>query len=78
MTVQRELLAAARRDVEQKIRAVEEWNNLRLENAHRVEMYAYGHSKRAVFKEIHDPESQLCLWSKDCFLYADDKSFRKF
>jgi hypothetical protein len=34
-----------KRNLEEKIRAVEERNNLLLENAARIEMYAYMHSK---------------------------------
>ena len=34
-----------KRHLEEKIRAVEERNNLLLENAARIEMYAYMHSK---------------------------------
>jgi hypothetical protein len=64
MTVQRELLAAARRDVEQKIRALEEWNNLLLENVKRVEMYSYGQSKK-VLKKLPNSGSQLSLWSEN-------------
>jgi len=63
MTIQRELVAAERREVEQKIKALEDWNNLRLENAKRVQMYPYGAKK--VLKEMHNPESQLSLWSED-------------
>ena len=66
MMVQRDvtLLAAERRDVEQKIRAAEEWNNLLLENAKRVEMYSYGHSKN-VLKDMPNSASQLSLWSEN-------------
>ena len=63
MMVQRDvtLLAAERRDVEQKIRAAEEWNNLLLENAKRVELYSYRQSKR-LLKELPNSGSQLSLW----------------
>jgi hypothetical protein len=63
MMLQRDvtLLEAERRDVEQKIRAAEEWNNLLLENAKRVEMYSYGQSKR-LLKEMPNSGSQLSLW----------------
>ena len=66
MKVQRDvtLLAAEQRDVEQKIRALEEWNNLLLENAKRVEMYSYGQSKR-LLKEMPNSGSQLLLWSEN-------------
>jgi hypothetical protein len=66
MTAQREvrLLAAEREEVDQKIRAVEEWNNLLLENAKRVEMNSYGQTKEAL-KEMPNSGAQLSLWSDD-------------
>jgi hypothetical protein len=66
MTVQRDvrLLAAERREIEQKIRAVEEWSNL-IENANRVG-YSYGHSKKR-FKE-NPTGSQLSLWPENDLL----------
>ena len=64
MTVQRALLAAQSREVEQKIKALEEWNNLLLENAKRVEMYSYEQSKK-VLKKLPNSGSQLSLWSEN-------------
>ena len=66
MTVQRDvrLLAAERQEVEQKIKAVEEWNNLLLENAKRTEMYSYGRSN-TVLKEMPNSGSQLSLWPEN-------------
>ena len=64
MTVQRALLAAQSREVEQKIRALEEWNNLLLERAKRVELYSYGQSKR-LLKEMPNSGSQLSLWTEN-------------
>jgi hypothetical protein len=64
MTVQRVLLAAQSREVEQKIRALEEWNNLLLENAKRVEMYSYAQSKK-LLKKLPNSGSQLSLWSEN-------------
>jgi len=63
MTVQRgvRLPQAQRREVEEKIRAVEAWNDLLLENATRIDMYSYGQSKR-VLKEMLNSGSQLSLW----------------
>ena len=65
MTIQRDfrLLAAERRDVEQKIRALEEWNNLLLEKAKREQMYSYRQAND-VLKET-PTESQLSLWSEN-------------
>jgi len=66
MTVQRgvRLPQAQRREVEEKIRAVEAWNDLLLENATRIDMYSYGQSKR-VLKEMLNSGSQLSLWSEN-------------
>jgi hypothetical protein len=66
MMVQRDLTLSAtqRGQVEQKIRALEEWNNLFLENAKRVEMYSYGHSKK-LLKKLPNSGSQLSLWSEN-------------
>ena len=51
-----------RRKVEEKIRAVEEWNNLLLENAARMDMGPYMQSKaQAVLKEMLNSGSQLPL-----------------
>jgi hypothetical protein len=42
-----------RREVDEKIRAVEEWNNLLLEHAARMNMRSYTRSKsQAGFKEM--------------------------
>ncbi|MGN6732391.1 MAG: hypothetical protein ACTHMB_10535 [Candidatus Binatia bacterium] len=69
MTVQRDvrIFAAERGEVEQKIRAVEEWNNLLLENAKRAEMYSYGQSKK-LLKEMPNSGSQLSLWPENDLL----------
>jgi hypothetical protein len=66
MTIQRgvRLPQAQRREVEEKIRAVEAWNDLLLENATRIDMYSYGQSKR-VLKEMLNSGSQLSLWSEN-------------
>jgi hypothetical protein len=66
MTVQRDvrLSAVQRREVEERIRAVEAWNDLLLENAARIDMYSYGQSKR-VLKEMPNSGSQLSLWSEN-------------
>lgn len=69
MTVQREVVVKAvlepmaeRRDVEEKIRAVEEWNNLLLENAARSDMDSYMQQKsQRTSKEMPSSESQLSL-----------------
>jgi hypothetical protein len=53
---------AQRRNVEEKIRAVEEWNNLLLENAARMAMRPYTQSKaQTVLKEMVNSGSQLSL-----------------
>jgi len=66
MTVERDVIvrAAERRGLEQKIRAVEEWNNLLLESAKRGEMYSYAQSKN-VLKEMLNSGSQLSLWPEN-------------
>jgi hypothetical protein len=65
MTAQRDvrLSAVQRREVEEKIRAAEAWNNLLLENATRIDMFCYGQSKTVV-KEMPNSGSQLSLWSE--------------
>jgi|SoiMethySBSTD1v2_1073268.scaffolds.fasta_scaffold1812924_2 hypothetical protein len=74
MKVQRDvtLLAAEGRDVEQKIKAVEEWNNLLLEKAKRVELYSYWHSKKCLKKCPIRDRSFLYGLRTSCFLDADD------
>jgi hypothetical protein len=68
MTVQRDVrLLAAERQVEQKIKAVEEWNNLLLENAKRAEMYSYRRSN-TLLKEMPNSGSQLSLWPENDLL----------
>lgn len=52
-----------RREVDEKIRAVEEWNNLLLEHAARMNMRSYTRSKsQAEFKEMPNSGSQLSFW----------------
>lgn len=79
MTVERDVIvrAAERRGLEQKIRAVEEWNNLLLESAKRGDMYSYAQSKN-VLKEMPNSGAQLSLWSDDELLLSGEKSSRKF
>jgi len=62
MTVQRDvrLSSPQRREVEEKIRAVEAWKDLLLENS-RIDIYSYGKSKK-VLKEMPTSGSQLSLW----------------
>lgn len=65
MTVHRDVrlsLAAQRRT--ERIRALEAWNDLLLQNAVQIDMYSYGQSKRALI-EIPNSGSQLSLWSEN-------------
>ena len=73
MMVQRDLTLSAtqRGQVEQKIRALEEWNNLFLENAKRVEMYSYGQSKKVLKKCPIRDRSFLYGLRTSWFLNAD-------
>jgi hypothetical protein len=52
-----------RREVQEKIRAAEDWNNLLLENAALMDMRLHMWSKPlTVFKKIPDLGSQLSFW----------------
>ena len=52
-----------RREVEEKISAVEEWNNLLVENAAQMDMGSSMRPKRqTVFKEMPDSGWQLSFW----------------
>jgi hypothetical protein len=66
MTVQRDvrLSGPQRREVDEKIRAVEAWNDLFLENA-RTDTYSYGRSKRVLKEMPNSGGSQLSLWSEN-------------
>jgi hypothetical protein len=77
MTVQRALLAAQPRQVEQKIRALEEWNNLLFENAKRVEIYSYGQSKKLLKNSPIRDRSFLYGLITSWFLNVDDKASLK-
>ena len=64
MTVQHDVRFSApqRREIEDKIRAVEAWHDL-LDDA-RIDMYSCGQSKR-VLKEMPNSEMQLSLWPEN-------------
>jgi hypothetical protein len=64
MTVQCDVRFSApqRREIEDKIRAVEAWHDL-LDDA-RIDMYSCGQSKR-VLKEMPNSEMPLSLWPEN-------------
>ena len=76
MTVQREVvttlvkavpdpLAERRGASEEKLRAVEEWNNILLEKAERMDTYFYTPSNReSVLQRVCNPGVQLSLFSQ--------------
>ena len=77
MTVQRALVATQRGEVGQEIRALEEWNNLLLEKAKRVEMYSYGQSKKLLKHFPIRDRSFLYGLRTSWSVNANDKSFPK-
>jgi len=60
-----------RGSVEEKFRAVEEWNDLLLENAARMDVHAHRQTKHQTVLKMANAESQLSL----CFdneLFSED------